>query len=141
MSHLLRIRASFLVTLALLVYVAPARGQGKPEGDTWLGRLADGSEISHEQLSKIIQGATDRLEGAAADAVTGATQAAGMTGADLHGAYLWNTQGLTLQQLSAVKTLHNAKLDKELREQIEDRFPHLFWKPTEQHHRGAKTID
>jgi len=224
----------------LLVYFASARGQQEPKGDARMGRLADGTLITQEQLAKILQRAKDRLDRAAADAVTGATRLAGMTGADLHkadlakvrlngadlrkadlseanlreaqlwgadlrganliqadlrdadlegallgwadlreadlrrsnlrgylhqadlrganlkhadlraadlreadltradltdanlekadlqGAYLQSAKGLTLQQLSRAKTLHNARLDRELRKQAEKSFPHLY---------------
>ncbi len=144
------------IGLVLLAYVASARGQEEPGGDTWFGRLADGTRISHEQLTKIINRATDLLDKAAADAVTGATQLAGMidddlraadlrkanlngadladttlTSTDLYDAYLQTAQGLTLQQLSEVKTLHNANLLTEPRKQVERIFPHLLQKPIE----------
>lgn len=245
MPTLGRIRAPIVLGLMLLVCFAPARGQEESEVDTWFGRLADGTVVTCEQLSKIIQEATERLERAAADALTGATKLAGMTGADLHnadltkvdlngadlrkadlseanlreaqlkgadlrganliqsdlrgadleeavlewadlreanleksnlkgylhkadlrgvnlreadlraadlkeadlrgtdltdtnlekadlqGAYLWKAQGLTLQQLSGVKTLRNAKLDRELMLRVEETCPHLLEKPTE----------
>jgi uncharacterized protein YjbI with pentapeptide repeats len=245
MSYLFRIRTSIVLGLVLLFHFVPSRGQGEPEGDTWFGRLADGTEITHEQLAKILQTAKGRLDRAAVDAATGATQLAGMTGADLssadlrraslngvdlrkadlseanlrearlrgadmrganlmvadlkgadlegallawadlreanleksslrgylhkadlrganlkhadlrgadlkeadlrgadltdtnleeadlEGAYLRNAQGLTMSQLSEVKTLNDAKLGRDLTEQVQKRFPHLLQKPTD----------
>jgi uncharacterized protein YjbI with pentapeptide repeats len=244
MPYLVRIQTLLVVGTMLLVHSVPVRGQEETNA-AWVGKLADGTEITHEQLSKILLKAKDRLDRAAVDAVTGATQLASMTGADLRtadltkanlngadlrkadlaeanlrqahlrgadlrganlmhadlraadlegallgwadlreadlersdlrghlreadlrgaklkdadlraadlkeadlrgadltetdleeadlqGAYLRDAQGLTLQQLSEVKTLYNAKLDRELMEQVNKTFHHLLEKPIE----------
>jgi uncharacterized protein YjbI with pentapeptide repeats len=56
--------------------------------------------------------------------------------ANLQGAYLWgaNLHGvryLTVEQLSKVKTLYEAKLDPDMMEQIKEKYPHLLEKPKE----------
>jgi len=204
MPSLVCTRTSFILGLVLLLSVMPAHSQDEPKADIWVGRLADGTAITLEQLLKIIQSAKDRLDRSASDAVTGATELAGMTGADLseavlikanlngadlrkavlaeadlrearlrgadlrgadlkgadligadlrgadlkgadligadlteadleeadlEGAFLHRAQGLTMQQLSNVKTLYNARLGKELAELVKERFPRLFLRP------------
>jgi len=37
--------------------------------------------------------------------------------------------GLTIEQLSVVKTLYKSKLDSELMEQVKEKYPHLLEKP------------
>jgi hypothetical protein len=37
--------------------------------------------------------------------------------------------GLTIEQLSVVKTLYKSKLDSELMEQVKEKHPHLLEKP------------
>ncbi len=54
---------------------------------------------------------------------------ADLRGADLRGADLKEAKNLTIEQLSKVKTLHGAKLDAELMEQVKDKYPHLLEKP------------
>lgn len=49
--------------------------------------------------------------------------------ANLEEADLKNARGLTIEQLSKVKTLYKAKLDPELIEQIKEEYPHLLEKP------------
>jgi len=49
--------------------------------------------------------------------------------ADLRQANLQNVLNLTVEQLSEVKTLFEAKLDPDLRKQIEKDYPHLLEKP------------
>jgi Pentapeptide repeats (8 copies) len=49
--------------------------------------------------------------------------------ANLAGAKLTGTRYLTIEQLSTVKTLYKAILDAPLREQIEQRYPHLLEEP------------
>jgi hypothetical protein len=49
--------------------------------------------------------------------------------ANLAGANLTGTRYLTIEQLSTVKTLYKAILDAPLREQIEQRYPHLLEEP------------
>ncbi len=88
MPSLVCTRTSFILGLVLLLSFRPAHGQDEPKADIWVGRLADGTAITSEQLFKIIQSAKDRLDRSASDAVTGATELAGMTGADLHKANL-----------------------------------------------------
>jgi hypothetical protein len=39
------------------------------------------------------------------------------------------TKNLTIDQLSKVKTLYNAKLDKELEKPLREKYPDLFEKP------------
>ena len=67
---------------------------------------------------------------------------ADLTSADLSGAYLESANlsdaylsgviGLTVEQLSDVETLYEAKLEPELMEQVEDEYPHLLEKPEEE---------
>ena len=54
---------------------------------------------------------------------------ADLEGADLEGANLEETYNLTIEQLSKVKTLYNAKLDKELEKPLREKYPALFEKP------------
>lgn len=50
-------------------------------------------------------------------------------GAYLEGANLKGAKNLTIDQLSKVKTLFNAKLDKEIETQLREKYPTLFEKP------------
>ena len=52
-----------------------------------------------------------------------------LRGADLWGANLQGARNLDIEQLSEAKTLYNAKLDPELRKEIEEKYPHLLEKP------------
>ena len=54
-----------------------------------------------------------------------------LNGANLEEADLHCVKNLTIEQLSKVKTLYKAKLDPELREQIEKDYPHLLKEPKE----------
>ena len=61
-------------------------------------------------------------------------QGADLYGADLQeailrGSNLYVTKNLSLDQLSKVKTLHNAKLDEELLIPLKEKYPALFKKP------------
>jgi uncharacterized protein YjbI with pentapeptide repeats len=56
---------------------------------------------------------------------------ADLTGADLREASLLEAKNLTVEQLSKVKTLYQAKLDSELEQQIKEKYPHLLEKPRE----------
>ena len=51
-----------------------------------------------------------------------------LSGANLRGAYLSVVLGLSIEQLSTVETLYEAKLDPELMEQVKDKYPHLLKK-------------
>ena len=51
--------------------------------------------------------------------------------ADLGRANLRGAKGLTLEQLSKVKTLYRAELDQELEKHIKEKNPHLLEKPKE----------
>lgn len=51
---------------------------------------------------------------------------ANLEGVDFYGANLKDTECLTVKQLSKVKTLHAAKLDEDLEEELKSRYPHLF---------------
>lgn len=51
---------------------------------------------------------------------------ANLEGADFYGANLKETECLTVKQLSKAKTLHAAKLDEELEEELKTKYPHLF---------------
>jgi uncharacterized protein YjbI with pentapeptide repeats len=53
---------------------------------------------------------------------------ANLGGADLTEAHLEGAKNLTIDQLSEVKTLHGAKLDEELRLQLQEKCPDLFEK-------------
>lgn len=78
-----------------------------------------------------------RLEGAhleRANLVWANLEGADLEGAHLKGAYLEKTnlrkaKHLSLDQLSKVKTLYNAKLDKELEIPLREKYPALFEKP------------
>jgi uncharacterized protein YjbI with pentapeptide repeats len=54
---------------------------------------------------------------------------ANLEGANLEGANLEGAINLTINQLSKVKTLYNAKLDKELEIPLREKYPALFEKP------------
>jgi len=49
-----------------------------------------------------------------------------LDGANLEGADLKGAKNLTIEQLSEVKTLYNAKLDDELRESLKNKYPDLY---------------
>ncbi len=51
---------------------------------------------------------------------------------NLQEAELRETIGLTVEQLSKVKTLYNAKLDPDLEKEIKEKYPHLLEKPKEE---------
>ncbi len=53
---------------------------------------------------------------------------ANLKGADLEGANLKGANELTIDQLSKVKTLYNAKLDEKLLQSLKDKYHHLFKK-------------
>jgi uncharacterized protein YjbI with pentapeptide repeats len=55
--------------------------------------------------------------------------AANLEGANLQEANLVGARNLTIEQLSNVKTLYQAKLDDELMEQVKEKYPHLLEKP------------
>ena len=55
-----------------------------------------------------------------------------LSGANFEGANLKNVIDLTIEQLSKVKTLYNAKLDSEFMEQVKEKYPHLLEKPKEE---------
>lgn len=54
---------------------------------------------------------------------------ADLEGANLEGAYLEGAYNITIEQLSKVKTLYNAKLDTELEKPLREKYPALFEKP------------
>ncbi len=54
---------------------------------------------------------------------------ANLEGANLEGANLWGVYGLTIEQLSKVKSLYEAKLDPVLMEQVKEKYPHLLEEP------------
>ena len=56
-------------------------------------------------------------------------QGANLYGADLQEANLIGAHHLSLEQLSKVKTLYNAKLDEELLITLKEKYPALFEKP------------
>jgi hypothetical protein len=45
------------------------------------------------------------------------------------GANLWGIYGLTIEQLSKVKSLYDAKLDPVLMAQVKEKYPHLLEGP------------
>ena len=47
----------------------------------------------------------------------------------LLGANLWGVHGLTIEQLSKVKSLYDAKLDPVLMAQVKEKYPHLLEGP------------
>jgi uncharacterized protein YjbI with pentapeptide repeats len=54
---------------------------------------------------------------------------ANLEGAKLWGADLRGTYNLTIEQLSTVESLYEAKLDPDLMEQVKKKYPHLLEKP------------
>ena len=54
---------------------------------------------------------------------------ANLSGANLREAELRKTKNLTIEQLSQVKTLNKAKLDPDIKKQIEEKYPELLKKP------------
>jgi serine/threonine-protein kinase len=56
-------------------------------------------------------------------------QGANLRGANLSYIYLKKPKNLKLKQLCDVKTLYNAMLDPELKEQIKENCPHLLEEP------------
>jgi len=60
---------------------------------------------------------------------TGNLQRANLEGANLEGANLEGVQGLTIEQLSKVKSLYGARLDPALLEQVKEKYPHLLEEP------------
>jgi uncharacterized protein YjbI with pentapeptide repeats len=72
------------------------------------------------------------LEGAdlrSADLDEANLKGANLKGADLEGAYLNETLGLTVDQLSQVKTLYNAEIDPDLGKPLKEKYPNLFKPP------------
>ncbi|TVM01205.1 MAG: hypothetical protein CV087_11180 [Candidatus Brocadia sp. WS118] len=62
---------------------------------------------------------------------------ADFSGTNLKSAYFWGTElqetlNLTLEQLSEVETLYQAKLDPELEAQVKEKYPHLLEEPKEE---------
>jgi len=73
----------FTGVLLILIHVLPAIGQEEQKKDAWEGRLADGTTITKEDLSKITEGHkkwidTDKKEGKRATLI-----GANLTGANL----------------------------------------------------------
>ena len=54
---------------------------------------------------------------------------ANLRGGNLEGANLWGVHGLTIEQLSKVKSLYDAKLDPVLMAQVKEKYPHLLEGP------------
>ena len=54
---------------------------------------------------------------------------ANLEGANLEEADLLAVKGLTIEQLSVIKTLFGANLEYELKEQVKEKYPHLLEKP------------
>ncbi|MFQ5433414.1 MAG: pentapeptide repeat-containing protein [Anaerolineae bacterium] len=52
-----------------------------------------------------------------------------MSGANFEGANLGSVYGLTIEQLSKVKTLYKARLDSGLTVQVKEKYPHLLENP------------
>jgi hypothetical protein len=61
--------------------------------------------------------------------------------ANLEEAYLEKTEELTIEQISQVRTLYQAKLDSELEKQIKEQYPHLLEKPKEEDRQKPKFSD
>jgi hypothetical protein len=57
---------------------------------------------------------------------------ANFKGANLEDVNLLGAEKLTIEQLSKVKTLYDAKLDPELMKQVKEKYPHLLEKPKEE---------
>ena len=56
-------------------------------------------------------------------------QAVNLWRANIEGANLWGIHGLTIEQLSKVKSLYDAKLDPVLMAQVKEKYPHLLEGP------------
>ena len=56
-------------------------------------------------------------------------EGAELEGANLKGANLKGASNLTIEQLSTVKTLYNAKLDEQLLIPLKKNYPNLFEEP------------
>jgi uncharacterized protein YjbI with pentapeptide repeats len=108
------------------------------EGAFLVGAHMERADLGGAELKRAILYET-HLEGAYLPGahLEGANlRAAYLEGADLaeahlEGAILWQARlreakSLTVEQLSAVKTLHNAHLDPPLQEQIQQQYPHLL---------------
>lgn len=54
---------------------------------------------------------------------------ANLRGGNLEGANLWGVHGLTIEQLSKVKSLYDAKLDPVLMAQVKEKYPYLLEEP------------
>jgi len=67
------------------------------------------------------------LEGANLERVN--LQTVNLWRANLEGANLWGVHGLTIEQLSKVKSLYDAKLDPVLMAQVKEKYPHLLEGP------------
>ncbi len=59
-------------------------------------------------------------------------EGANLEGTNLNGAYLKGACSLSIDQLSKVKTLYNAELDKELEKTLREKYPALFEKPDDE---------
>ncbi len=95
------------------------------------GAYIGGANLAHAFLSSAnLQGA--HLEGANlihADLRRANLQEAELRGANLQEADLQDVKNLTIEQLSKVKTLYQAKLDDELMQQVKEKYPHLLEEP------------
>ena len=67
------------------------------------------------------------LEGANLERVN--LQTVNLWRANLEGANLWGVHGLTIEQLSKVKSLYDAKLDPVLMAQVKEKYPYLLEEP------------
>ena len=56
-------------------------------------------------------------------------EGANLDGANLEEANLEGVHGLTIEQLSRVKSLYGAKLDPVLMQQVKEKYPHLLEEP------------
>ncbi|MDD3246909.1 MAG: pentapeptide repeat-containing protein [Methanosarcina sp.] len=87
-----------------------------------------GADLQGANLEEANMGRTN-LRGANLKGVD--FEKANLEGADLEGADLEGAKNLTVDQLSKVKTLYNAILDKELEIPLREKYPALFEKPDE----------
>jgi len=96
------------------------------EGTDFVGANLEGADLAGANLVKANLEETNlkraNLKGAN-------LKGANLKGADFEGANLKEVDELTIDQLSKVKTLYNAKLDDELFIPLKEKYPALFEKP------------
>ena len=92
-------------------------------GITLVAAYLKGTDLSHANLSSANLSEADMSN---ANLFGADLRGTDLSESDLSGANLIRVRGLTIEQLSSVETLCDAKLSSELMEQVKDKYPHLL---------------